>query len=210
MPFYKPNLFITVVDPHRAGHETRYYPGEVNVYCSDAVVVNKIDSAKPEDVDTVIANVKRRNPGAAIVMADSPLTVDGDAGQIEGKSVLCVEDGPTLTHGEMQYGAAVIAAQRNGARKIVDPRPWATGRIAETFRIYPGIGELLPAMGYGDEQIADLERTINEVDCDLVLIGTPIDLSHLIKINKPSLRIRYRLEEKGSPTLNDLLDRLEK
>jgi predicted GTPase len=206
MPFYKPDMFITVVDPHRAGHEIRYYPGEVNLISADVIVVNKIDSAQKKDIETVLANVKDRNPGATVVMGNSPLTIHGDASQIKGKRVLCVEDGPTLTHGEMKYGAAVVAAQRGGAAEIVDPRPWAVGRIKETFDIYPGIGELLPAMGYGDEQIADLEKTINAVDCDVVLVGTPIDLTRLVKIEKPSLRIGYALEEEGSPNFTELLD----
>jgi predicted GTPase len=207
LPFYRPDTLITVVDPHRAGHEVSYYPGETNLYLADAVVVNKIDSADQKGIDTVLANVKDRNPKATVVMAESPLSVEGDAGDIAGKKVLCIEDGPTLTHGEMKYGAAVVAARNHGAGAIVDPRPWAVGRIAETFENYPGIGELLPAMGYGDEQIADLEKTVNAVDCDVVLVGTPIDLTRLIKIDKPSYRVGYRLEEKGSPDLNSVLDK---
>jgi predicted GTPase len=208
LPFYKPNIMITVVDPHRAGHEVRYYPGETNLYLADVVVVNKIDSADQGGIDTVLANVKSRNPKATVIMAESPLTVHGDAASIAGKKVLCIEDGPTLTHGEMKYGAAVVAAKAHGAKAIVDPRPWAVGRIADTFEKYPGIGELLPAMGYGDEQIADLEKTVNAVECDLVLVGTPIDLTRLIKINKPSFRIGYRLQEKGKPDLNSVLEQL--
>jgi len=156
-----------------------------------------------------LANVKDRNPEAAVIMAESPLTVEGDVAQLAGKKVLCIEDGPTLTHGEMKYGAAVVAARNHGAGTIVDPRPWAVGRIAETFELYPGIGKLLPAMGYGDEQISDLEETVNAVDCDVVLVGTPIDLTRLIKINKPSLKVGYRLEEKGSPNINSVLEKLE-
>ncbi len=207
MPFYKPDLWITVVDPHRPGHEIRYYPGEVNLYSADVIVVNKIDSAEQKDIDTVLANIKDRNPDATVVMGNSPLTlIGGTSADIEGKRVLCVEDGPTLTHGEMKYGAAIVAAKRNGAAAIVDPRPWAVGRIKETFEIYPGIGELLPAMGYGDQQIADLEATVNAVDCDVVLVGTPIDLTRLIKIDKPSVRVSYALEEEGSPNFSELLD----
>jgi predicted GTPase len=206
IPFYEPDVWVTVVDPHRAGHEISYYPGEVNLYRADVIVVNKIDSAQQKDIDAVLANVADRNPNATVVMGNSPLTIHGDASLLKGKRVLCVEDGPTLTHGGMKYGAAVVAAQRNGAGSIVDPRQWATGRIKETFEIYPNIGELLPAMGYGDEQIADLEKTVNAVDCDVVLVGTPIDLTRLIKIDKPSLRVGYALEEQGSPNFTELLD----
>ncbi len=207
LPFFRPDLWITVVDPHRPGHEIRYYPGETNLYCADVVVVNKMDSADPAGVETVLANVADRNPKATVVRADSPLSVlDGDAESIRGRRVLCIEDGPTLTHGEMKYGAAVVAAERHGAAEIVDPRPWATGRIAETFEKYPGIGRLLPAMGYGRQQIEDLEKTVNAVDCDLVLIGTPIDLTRLIDVNKPTLRIGYSLEERGTPDLAGILD----
>lgn len=207
LPFYRPDLWITVVDPHRPGHEVQYYPGETNLYRADVVVVNKMDSATPDGVATVLANVASRNPRAAVVKASSPVTVEGDAGLIQGKRVLCVEDGPTLTHGEMKYGAAVVAARQHGAAAIVDPRPWAAGRIRETFDVYPGIGEVLPAMGYGDEQIADLQRTINDVDCDVVLVGTPIDLLRLVDVNKPAVRVSYALEENGSPTLGEILDR---
>ncbi len=210
LPFYRPDLWITVVDPHRPGHEVRYYPGETNLYNADVVVVNKMDSAEQAGIDTVLANVKDRNPSATVVRGNSPVSVAGDAGLISGKRVLCVEDGPTLTHGEMKYGAAVVAARKHGAAEIVDPRPWATGRIKNTFEIYPGIGELLPAMGYGAEQMADLEKTINAVECDVVLIGTPIDLSRLVKINKPTLRIGYALEEQGSPNLSEILDAFTK
>jgi predicted GTPase len=205
LPFYKPDVFITVADPHRAGHEVGYYPGEVNLYLADVIIINKIDSAEQAGIDTILANIKTHNPDATVIMGASPLTLDGDASLIAGKKVLCVEDGPTLTHGEMKFGAAVVAARNNGAGTIVDPRPWAVGRIADTFKIYPGIGELLPAMGYGDDQIADLEKTINAVECDVVLVGTPIDLTRLIKIDKPFIRVGYRLEEKGSPNLTDVL-----
>ncbi|MDH3197932.1 MAG: cyclic 2,3-diphosphoglycerate synthase [Candidatus Krumholzibacteria bacterium] len=207
LPFYKPDLWITVVDPHRPGHEVQYYPGETNLYRADVVVVNKMDSATPGGVATVLANVASRNPRATVVKASSPVTVEGDASLIQGKRVLCVEDGPTLTHGEMKFGAAVVAARRHGAASIVDPRPWAAGRIRETFDAYPGIGELLPAMGYGDEQIEDLQRTINAVDCDVVIVGTPIDLLRLVDVNKPAVRVSYALEENGSPNLGEILDR---
>jgi predicted GTPase len=208
LPFYKPDVFITVADPHRAGHEITYYPGEVNVRLADVIIINKIDSADQAGIDEVLANIKDRNPDAKVIMGESPLTIEGDAASIAGKKVLCVEDGPTLTHGEMKYGAAVVAARNNGAGTIVDPRPWAVGRIAETFEIYPGIGELLPAMGYGDDQIADLEKTVNAVECDIVLVGTPIDLTRLIKIDKPNMRVGYRLEEKGSPDLSSVLAKI--
>jgi len=206
LPFYKPDLHITVVDPHRAGHEIGYYPGEANLYLADVIVVNKVDSAPQSGIDTVLANVKSRNPHARVIMAESRLTVDGNGTKIAGKRVLCVEDGPTLTHGEMKYGAAVVLAKRLGAATLVDPRPWAVGRIRETFAIYPGIGSLLPAMGYGDEQVADLEKTINATPCDLVLIGTPIDLQRLVKINKPVLRVEYSLEERGPLHLSSVLE----
>lgn len=206
LPFYRPDAWLVVADPHRPGHEVAYYPGETNLYCADVVVVNKMDSAPAEGIETVLANVSLRNPSARVIKANSALNIVGDADSLKGKRVLCVEDGPTLTHGEMKYGAAVVAAQRHGAAAIVDPRPWAVGRIRETFEIYPDIGEVLPAMGYGDEQISDLEKTINAVDCDVVLVGTPIDLTRLVNINKPSLRVGYALDEQGSPNLGDVLD----
>jgi predicted GTPase len=206
LPFFKPDLWITVVDPHRPGHEIRYYPGETNLYRADVIVVNKMDSADQSGIDTVLANIADRNPAATVVRADSPVTVMGDASSITGKRVLCIEDGPTLTHGGMKYGAAVVAARQHGASEIVDPRPWAQGAIKNTFDIYPEIGQLLPAMGYGDEQISDLEKTVVATDCDVVLIGTPIDLTRLIKIDKPCLRVGYALEERGTPNLGEILD----
>jgi predicted GTPase len=206
LPFYKPELFITVVDPHRPGHEVGYYPGEANLIQADVVVVNKMGTAAQEGIDVVLENVASRNPDATVIRAHSPVTVEGDASIMEGKRVLCVEDGPTLTHGEMKYGAAVVAAKQHGAAELVDPRAWATGRIKETFEIYPGIGTVLPAMGYGEEQIADLQKTIDAVECDVVLIGTPIDLTRLITINKPALRVGYALEEQGRPNLGTILD----
>jgi predicted GTPase len=205
VPFYRPSLWVLVADPHRPGHEIAYYPGETNVHRADVVIMNKMDSADPAAVEKVLANVRALNPGATIVRAASPVTVLGDAAQIRGRRVLCVEDGPTVTHGEMRLGAAVVAARAHGAAEIVDPRPWVVGEIAETFAKYPHIGPLLPAMGYGDEQIADLEKTINQIPCDVVLVGTPIDLLRLVRIDKPSMRVTYQLEEIGKPTLADVI-----
>jgi len=205
-PFYKPDLWIVVADPHRPGHELAYYPGETNLYQADVVVINKINTASQEGIDTVVANIENRNPNATIIRAASPITVDGDASQVAGKRVLCVEDGPTLTHGGMKYGAAVVAARENGAAEIVDPRSFAVGTIKDTFKIYPEIGTLLPAMGYGDQQIEDLTATIDASDADLVLIGTPIDLGRIAKFSKPYLRVGYHLEEHGEPTLATVLD----
>ena len=205
MPFYRPDLTITVVDPHRPGHELSYYPGETNVRLADVIVVNKIDSAKSENVETVIRNVRSINPGATIVRANSPISVD-DPSVIRGKKVLVVEDGPTLTHGEMRFGAGTIAAQQFGASEIIDPRPYAVNSIAETYAKYPNTGILLPAMGYGDDQVQDLQTTINRVPCDAVVIGTPIDLRRIITIEKPSVRVQYTLEETTKPDLAELLD----
>jgi predicted GTPase len=207
LPFYRPDLWMTIADPHRPGHEIRYYPGEINVYKADVVVVNKVDTAKPEDVDLVIKNVRSRNPRAVIIRAASPVTVQGDPSVIKGKRVLCIEDGPTLTHGEMKYGAAVVAAKQHGAAEIIDPRPFAVGTIKRTFEIYPGIGTLLPAMGYTDEQIKDLTTTIDSSDADLVIVGTPIKLGRVAKFSKPFVQVGYDLEEKGEPTLVQVLDR---
>jgi predicted GTPase len=207
LPFYRPDLWITVADPHRPGHEIRYYPGEINVYKADVVIVNKIDTARSEDVESVIANVRSRNPRAEIIRAASPVTVLGDASKIKGKRVLCVEDGPTLTHGEMTFGAAVVAAKQHGARDIIDPRPFAVGTIAKTFQKYPGIGKVLPAMGYGEEQVEDLRKTIDASDAELVVIGTPIKLDRVVKISKPSVQVGYAIEEQGGPTLASLVDR---
>jgi predicted GTPase len=205
LPFYRPSVWIVVVDPHRPGHEIRYYPGETNLYRADVVVVNKMDSAPAAGVDEVLRNVASRNPSATVVRARSLVTVQGDAALIAGRRVLCVEDGPTVTHGEMRYGAAMVAATQHGAASIVDPRPYAVGELADTFRAYPNIGPLLPAMGYGDAQIEDLERTIERVPCDVVLVGTPIDLTRLVRIDKPCLRVTYALEEIGRPTLADIV-----
>ncbi len=203
-PFFKPDLQITVVDPHRAGHETRYWPGEANVRMCDVVVINKVDTADLGDVNMVRENVRRLNPEALMVEAASPIFVD-DPAAIRGKRVLVIEDGPTLTHGEMSYGAGVVAARRFGAREIIDPRPWAVGSIADTYAKYPTTGPVLPAMGYGASQISDLEMTLNQVPCDLVLVATPIDLSRLARIRRPHQRVRYELQPIGQPTLGDIL-----
>jgi len=202
--FYKADLNITVVDPHRPGHELSYYPGEVSLRMADVAVINKIDTASNENILKVRENIQKVNPQAKVVDAASPIRVDNPS-LIRGKRVLVVEDGPTLTHGEMKIGAGVVAAQRYGAAEMVDPRPFTVGKLSETFRIYPNIGILLPAMGYGEEQLRDLEATINNTDCDAVIIGTPIDLSRVIKINKPSTRVYYDLQEIGYPTLEDIL-----
>jgi len=195
-PFLRPDLWICVTDPHRVGHEFGYFPGTVNFERADLILVNKVDSATEANVQAVIANARKANPDAVIVKATSPLDVpDPDA--IAGKRVLAVEDGPTTTHGGMPFGAGVLAARRNGAAEIVDPRPWASGEIAETFEHYPDTGPLLPAMGYGEKQVRDLEATINAVDCDLVLVATPIDLTRILDIRKPFQRIGYRLDEEG-------------
>lgn len=204
MSFYKADLTITVVDPHRAGHELTYYPGNTSLRLADAVVVNKIDSASPENILQVIHNVREVNPKAEIIEGASPLIVDNPS-IIKGKKVLVVEDGPTLTHGEMKYGAGTVAAQKLGAKEIVDPRPYTVKSIKETFKKYPNIGILLPAMGYGNAQMKDLEETINKVKCDSVVIGTPIDLGRILKINKPSTRVMYELQEIGSNTIKSLL-----
>ncbi len=198
--FYKPDLYIVVADPHRPGHELRYFPGETNVRMADVVVINKVGTAKPKDVETVEANIRRINPSARIIQALSPVTV-GDPSAVKGKRVLVVEDGPTITHGEMTYGAGHIAAQKHGAAAIVDPRPYAVGSIKNTFEKYTHVTEVLPAMGYSDKQISELEATINAADCDLVLIGTPIDLGRLLKINKPSMRVSYELGDAAKAAL---------
>ena len=204
LPFFRPDLHVVVTDPHRVGHERSYYPGEVNARLADVFVINKEDSAAPENISKLQASLLSLNPKATVVHCNSEVAVD-DPKAIAGKRVLCVEDGPTLTHGEMTYGAAVIAAQRFGAAEIVDPRPWLEGTMKETFAKYPSIGRLLPAMGYSAEQIRDLEATIGRVDCDLVLIGTPIDLMRLLTIRKPAQRVRYALEEKGEPSLSAIV-----
>ncbi len=203
-PFYKPDLMVTVVDPHRPGHELNFYPGEVTLRMADIVVINKMDSAGPEGIQIVRDNIAKVNPNAQIVDGASPLTIDKPE-LIKGKRVLVVEDGPTLTHGHMKIGAGTVAARKYGAAELVDPRPYVVGRLAETFRIYPNIGSLLPAMGYGDQQIADLEATINNTDCDAVVIATPIDLQRVVKINNPTVKVEYNLQEIGEPTFCGLI-----
>jgi predicted GTPase len=204
-PFVKPDLHIVVVDPHRPGHELRYHPGETNLRMADVCVVNKIDSAPQQGIDAVLHSIHEHNAKARVVLAASPFEVEGDVEQIRGKRVLAIEDGPTLTHGEMTYGAAVLAAKQYGATALVDPRPFAVRSIAETFEQYPNVGQLLPAMGYGREQMEDLRETIARSDAELVLIGTPIDLRRLIEFDKPALRVTYKLQEVGEPTLEDVL-----
>lgn len=202
--FYVPDLMITVVDPHRPGNELSYYPGEVTLRVADVVIINKMDSASPENIQVVRENIEKVNPTAVVIDAASPLTVHHPE-LIKGKRVLVVEDGPTLTHGEMKLGAGTVAARKYGAKEMVDPRPFVVGKLAETFETYPNIGLLLPAMGYGEQQIADLEKTINNTDCDTVVIATPIDLQRIVKINKPSTKVDYDLEEIGRPKLSDVL-----
>ena len=206
LPFYKPDLHIVVTDPHRAGHEMTYYPGEANLRMADVAVINKIDTAYPDKINLLRENIYKLAPNAVVVDAASPLTIDHPE-LIRDKKVLVVEDGPTLTHGEMKYGAGVVAAQKYGAKEIIDPRPYAIGTIKDTYTKYPGIGTLLPAMGYGKKQIQELEDTINAVDCDIVIIGTPIDLSRIIKINKKSIRVKYELQEIGRPNLEEVLSK---
>jgi predicted GTPase len=197
-------LEIVVADPLRPGHELTFYPGETNARSADVFVINKVDTASPDDVILVRENLRSLNPNAVVVEGASPLFVD-DPAAIQGKRVLVVEDGPTLTHGGMKYGAGYVAARRFGAAEIVDPRPFAVGSIAETFEKYPETGNILPAMGYGEAQTRDLEETINAADVDMVIIGTPIDLTRVIKIDKPYQRVRYEIQEIGVPTLEDIL-----
>ncbi|MDQ5821892.1 MAG: cyclic 2,3-diphosphoglycerate synthase [Actinomycetota bacterium] len=204
-PFVEPDLHIVVVDPHRPGHELRYHPGETNLRMADVCVVNKVDSASQEGVDAVLESIHAHAPCAKVVLAASPFLVEGDADEILGKRVLAIEDGPTLTHGEMAFGAAVLAAKQHGAAELVDPRPFAVGTIAKTFEDYPDVGKLLPAMGYGRKQMEDLRETIARSDADLVLIGTPVDLRRLIELDKPAMRVTYKLQELGEPTLADVL-----
>ena len=204
-PFYNPDLHITVVDPHRPGHELRYYPGEVTLRLSNVVVINKMDSADLAGIEEVRKNISAVVPNAIVVDAASALDID-DPSLVKGKNVLVVEDGPTLTHGEMKYGAGMVAAQKFGAAGFVDPRLFAVGKISETFDKYPDIGVLLPAMGYGEQQLKDLETTINNTECDSVVIGTPIDLSRIINIKKPHTRVHYNLQEIGRPNLSGVLD----
>jgi predicted GTPase len=204
LPFYVPDVHLTVVDPLRAGHETTYHPGEANLRMADVLVINKLDSAQPEQVREVETTIAELNPGATVIRAESPTTVE-DPDAIRGKRVIVIEDGPTLTHGEMKYGAGVVAAQRNGASEIIDPRPYATGTMLETYNKYD-VGHVVPAMGYSAKQLAEMEQMINAADCDLVVIATPIDLRRLIDIEKPAVRVRYDLQEiEGSPTVRDAL-----
>ncbi|MFH0765214.1 MAG: cyclic 2,3-diphosphoglycerate synthase [Calditrichota bacterium] len=204
LSFYKPDYQITLVDPLRPGHESSYYPGEVNVALANAVIINKIDSADAEDIDEVRENVRLINSHAMIIDAASPISVDYPE-RIQGHRVLVVEDGPTLTHGEMSFGAGIVAAYKFSASELVDPRPFLKGKLVETFETYPDIGVLLPAMGYGSEQVADLARTIDATDAEVVIIGTPIDLRRIIKIRQPTVRVTYELQEIGRPNLEDAL-----
>ncbi|HEY7756376.1 MAG TPA: GTP-binding protein [Actinomycetota bacterium] len=204
LPFYMPDVHVVVADPLRAGHETSYHPGEANLRMADVVVINKMDSASDEQVRTLTETIERVNPGATIVRANSAVSVEDPEG-VAGKRVLVVEDGPTLTHGDMKFGAGVVAARAHGAREVVDPRPWAVGTIEETFRKYE-VGPVLPAMGYSDEQLRELEKIIDAADVDLVVIGTPIDLRRVIEIRKPAVRVRYDLDVlPGSPSLAEIL-----
>jgi predicted GTPase len=205
-PFIRPNLHIVVLDPHRPGHELRYHPGETNLRMADVCIVNKVDSAPQEGVEAVLGSIRAANPVAHVIRAASPFTVEENGVKIDGKRVLAVEDGPTLTHGEMTYGAAVLAAKEHGAASLVDPRPFAVGSIAQTFEDYPNVGTLLPAMGYGRKQMEDLRETIARSDAEVVLIGTPIDLRRLIELDKPALRVSYRLQELDEPGLASILE----
>ncbi len=203
-PFYKPDLFIVVVDPHRPGHEVSYYPGMSNLLMADVVVINKEETADFEGIETVRRNIEKWNPNAVVIDATSPIFVD-EPNAIKGKRVLVVEDGPTLTHGEMKYGAGYIAAKKFGASEVIDPRPYAVGSIVKTYEKYSHLDRILPAMGYGEKQMKELEETINRSDADLVIIGTPIDLRRVVKLNKPAVRVRYELQEVGKPNLEDVI-----
>ena len=206
LPFYIPDLAIVVADPHRPGHETLYHPGETNVNLADIFVINKVDTADPDNVIKVRESLRSLNSDAVVIEAASPLFVDKPE-EIQGKRILVIEDGPTLTHGGMKYGAGWVAARRFGASAIVDPRPYAVGTIAKTYEKYPQTGPILPAMGYGDAMISDLEKTINNADVEMVISATPIDLTRIIKVNKPMQRVRYELQEIGQPTLRELLEK---
>ena len=203
-PFFKPDIHLVVFDPHRPGHETLYHPGETNMLLADVAIINKVDSAPQENVEKLRQTISAHNPSARILLADSRLVAE-DAEKIQGKKVLVVEDGPTMTHGEMAFGAGVIAAQRFGAAQMVDPRPWLAGSLKKTFDKYPNIGTVLPAMGYGEKQIQDLKATINASKCDLVVVATPVDLPRLMDINKPWVRIQYQYQDHGTPTLEQIL-----
>ncbi len=204
-PFYKTDLLFTVADPHRPGNEVSFYPGEVSLRMADVIIINKIDTASPEGVQTVRDSIQKVNPNAIVIDGASPITVDHPE-LIKGKRVLVVEDGPTLTHGHMKIGAGTVAARKFGAKELVDPRPYTVGRLKETFATYPNIGTLLPAMGYGEQQVKDLEATINATDCDTVVIATPIDLNRIVKIKKPTVKVGYDLQEIGSPNLAEVLE----
>jgi predicted GTPase len=208
-PFYRPDLHITLVDPHRAGHELSYYPGETNLRISDLLIVNKVDTADPVKVEQVLETCRTANPGAKVIKCRSAITAD-DPSLIEGKRALVVEDGPTLTHGGMEYGAGWFAAKQAGAAEIVDARPTAVGTIKETFAKYPNAARILPAMGYGDQQVSDLEETINATEADVVVEGTPIDLKRIISVNKPIANIRYELEEVEPGTIEEMVGRVFK
>ena len=207
LPFYRPTVEIVVADPHRAGHELRYHPGEANLLRAQVIVINKMDSASQEGIRTLRQNIAASNPKAMVIEASSPLSVDEEE-TIRGKKVLAIEDGPTITHGGMAFGAAALAARRLGASELVDPRPHAVGTLRDTFEKYPHLGEALPAMGYGAKQIQDLEATINASEAEIVLFATPVDLRHLVKLDKPALRVRYELREIGEPNLEDALSSL--
>jgi predicted GTPase len=204
LPFFVPDLEIVLLDPHRAGHERSYFPGEANFLRADVLILNKLDTADPEKVSLVRRNIREFNPRAVVIEATMPVSVDNPA-DIQGKRVLVIEDGPTLTHGGMGFGAGVLAAKKFGARELVDPRPFAAGSLRETFEKYPHIRGLLPAMGYGDRQIRDLEETLRRVDCDLVIVATPVNLRRIVKISQPTCRVTYELEETGSPNLTEVL-----
>jgi len=203
-PFYQPDVHVVIFDPHRVGHESTYHPGETNMLMADIAIINKVDSAKPEDVATLQQTIRQHNPNAQIVLADSTVYAENGE-QMAAKRVLVIEDGPTLTHGNMTFGAGVIATQRYDAAALVDPRPYLVGTLKDTFETYPDIGSVLPAMGYGEQQISDLEATINACDCDLVVSATPIDLTKLIEIEKPILRVRYSYGDHSEPTLSELI-----
>jgi len=204
LPFYVPDIYITVVDPHRPGHELTYFPGRINLAMANVIVINKMDTATPEGIAKVRQSIKAVNPTAQVIDAASPIFAD-HPDRVKGKRVLVVEDGPTLTHGEMTYGSGTVAARKFGAAEIVNPRPYVTGKIKAAFEKYPGIGALLPALGYGDEQVRDLEDTIRRVPCDLVIVATPVDLTRIITIDKLMIRVRYELQETSTPNLTDVL-----
>ena len=208
-PFYKPDLHFVVVDPHRPGHELEYYPGETNFRMADVIIVNKINTAEPKNVKLVEKNIRKVNPQATVIRANSMVTV-ANPNLIKGKKVLVIEDGPTLTHGGMTYGAGIVAAKNHQAKEIIDPRPYAAGSLKETFKKFSHLTNLLPAMGYGKDQLRELEKTINKINCDIIIVGTPIDLGKLLKIDKPMIRVTYDIEEIGHPNLEDILGKFIK